>query len=307
MRQSRWPSPNGEQTLCSRREERPLSRTSRASAEKYGAKVLTVPTDVADPAAVEKLAVQAEKEFDRIDAWINNTSVATYGQLFEVPLTEVRRAVDVNLVGCLNGMRAAVPRMHAAGGGVLVTIGSTLGVVTVPYLGAYTLTKHAVLALCNTLRQELRAQGATGISVCTVLPGGIDTPMFSHAGNHTGRKLRPPPPVSRPARVAERVVELLEHPRREAYVGLGSHTMTTQWKLTPGLSERALTWFGQRAQFVRGHSAPATTGNLFTPAAEQALVNGGWLDKHKYSRRTALVGAAASTAVFLHWYRKGRR
>jgi NAD(P)-dependent dehydrogenase (short-subunit alcohol dehydrogenase family) len=106
-----------------------------------GAPVLEVPTDTADPDAVERLAAAAQAEYGRIDAWGNNAGVAVYGRLLDLPLDQVHRTVDVDVFGYLHGARAAVPRLRAAGGGVLIMVGSVLSEVSLPYLGAYTMSK----------------------------------------------------------------------------------------------------------------------------------------------------------------------
>jgi short-subunit dehydrogenase len=282
-----------------------LEQTARAC-ERLGARTLVVPTDVADPDAVAQLASAAVARFGRIDAWINNAAVACYGRLTDIPVDQFRRTLDVNLIGCVNGIDAALPRLRDAGGGVLVTVASTLAKVTIPYLGAYTVTKHGVLALCDTLRQELRADGVAGISVCVLLPGGVDTPLFSHAANLTGRGLRPPPPVTTAARVADRLVRLLEHPRRQAYVGVGTRSLSTHWDLAAPLTERLLTWYGRRAHFVSGQAAPVTTGNLFAPDDRPARIGGGWRDQRQYVAASAMVGTLAVALGALRWYRGGR-
>jgi NAD(P)-dependent dehydrogenase (short-subunit alcohol dehydrogenase family)/uncharacterized protein YndB with AHSA1/START domain len=227
--------------------------------------VIAVPTDTADPAQVERLAAAAEREYGRIDAWVNNAGVAAYGALLDLPLEEVRRIVDVDLFGYLYGARAAVPRLRAAGGGVLVMVASMLSEVTFPYLGAYNIAKHGVLALCDTLRQELRLDGAGEVSVCAVLPAVFETPLYARAGNRTGRALRPPPPAAPAVLAGRRIVRLLEHPRRQVRVGGAASTLAAQWRLAPAFTERLLGWYASRAQFRRGHEAASTSGNLFQP------------------------------------------
>lgn len=243
-----------------------LAARSVAPIEDLGTEVVAVPTDTSRPEDVERLAATAEERFGRIDAWVNNAAVALYGRLADIPLDQIRHTIDVDLFGYLYGARAAIPRLRAAGGGVLLMVGSVLAEVTFPYQGAYNIAKHGVLGMCNTLRQELRADG---VSVCAVLPGPMDTPLFSHAGNHTGRALRPPPPVNRPERVAERIVRVLQNPRRQVHAGLGMSLLSWQWRLAPGLTERILDAYGRRTMFVTDRAAPPTAGNLY--ASDPAL------------------------------------
>ncbi|MGH3730995.1 MAG: SDR family NAD(P)-dependent oxidoreductase [Micromonosporaceae bacterium] len=246
-----------------------------AQCERLRSEALVVPTDVSDPAAVRHLADAAEERFGQVDAWINGAAVAVFGGFVTIPLDELRRVIDVDLMGYVYGARAAVPKLRAAGGGVLLMIGSLLSDVTVPYLGGYSLAKHATQALCDTLRQELRAEGATEVSVCAVLPSSIDTPLFTHAANHTGRRVRPLPPVNPPWRIAGRIIRVLESPRPRAYPGLGAAALGYQWRLAPGLTRWLLTWYASRTEFT-GETATRTTGNLFSSRDGSVQWDGGW-------------------------------
>jgi short-subunit dehydrogenase len=263
-----------------------------------GGAALPVPTDVSDARAVEALAATATARFGRIDAWINNAAVALYADLADAPLDEVRRTIEVNLFGYLHGIRAALPRLSAAGGGVIVNVASVLSAVTTPYMGAYNLSKHAVRALSDTVRQELPDRS---VSVCTVLPASIDTPLYRHAGNRTGYTVRPLPPVYPPEVVAQAVVRLLRSPRREAYAGRLGHLLALQQRLTPALVERVMAGYGRRAAVAAIPAVP-TPGNLFTPGGEPPAVEGGYHGRQRRAVRTAVgVGAiglaAGATAV----------
>jgi NAD(P)-dependent dehydrogenase (short-subunit alcohol dehydrogenase family) len=245
-----------------------------------GGAALAVPTDVTDAAAVDGLATDAVARFGRIDAWVNNAAVGLYARLVDAPLEEVRRTVDVNLFGSLHGVRAAVPRLRASGGGVIVNVASVLADVTVPFMGAYNVSKHAVRALSETVRQEL---GDRSVSVCTVLPASIDTPFYRHAGNRSGRAVRPMPPVYPPELVAATIVRVLRRPRRVAYAGRLGHALAVQWRLTPALTERVLAWYGRRAPFDDALAA-ATPGNLYTTGTGPVRLDGGFRDRHRTNK-----------------------
>ncbi|NHW87504.1 SDR family NAD(P)-dependent oxidoreductase, partial [Escherichia coli] len=92
------------------------------------------------------------------------------GLFDEIPVTEFRRVLDVNLLGTANGIRAALPHLSAAGGGVVVNNASGLAEVAMPYQSPYNAAKHGVRGLSDTVRQELRATGRGAVSICTVLP-----------------------------------------------------------------------------------------------------------------------------------------
>ncbi|MEU8157884.1 SDR family oxidoreductase [Micromonospora sp. NPDC048986] len=262
-----------------------------------GGRALVVPTDVTELESVRRLADQAAAEFGRIDAWVNNAAVSAVGLFDEIPVAEFRRVLEVNLLGAVHGIKAALPYLGAAGGGVLVNNASVLAEVAMPYQSAYNATKHGIRGLADTVRQELRVTGRGHISVCTVLPATIDTPFFRHTGNHSGRELVPPPPIYPPEVVAETIVRLLRRPRREAYAGGAARLIGLQWRLAPALVERTLGWYAHRTQFGPGARVDSS-GNVFHSDA-QARQDGGWNGRRRQLvRMTAAFGlAAAGTAV----------
>lgn len=265
-------------------------RTVADECHRLGGRAQAVPTDVGDHAAVQRLAERTVAAFGRIDAWINNAGVSAYGVLDDVPPEEFRRVIETNLLGTAYGIRAALPHLRAAGGGVVINNASVLAEVALPYMAAYNASKHGIRGLANTVRQELRAAGERNISVCTVLPATIDTPFFASAGNHTGRELVPPPPVYPPRVVADTMLRLLRRPRREAYAGGAARALGLQWRLAPAVLERLLTSYGKRAEF--GPSpAPATPGNLFAGAGT-GQPQGGWRGERRH-----VVGATAALGV----------
>ncbi|MEH1054261.1 SDR family oxidoreductase [Micromonospora sp. CPCC 206171] len=286
----------GADIVLAARSEPALEDVARHCRE-LGGRALAVPTDVTDPVAVEELAARAAAEYGRIDGWVNNAAVSAVGLFDEIPVSEFRRVLEVNLLGAAYGIRAALPWLSLSGGGVVVNNASVLAEVAMPYQSAYNATKHGIRGLADTVRQELRVTGRGNISICTVLPATIDTPFFRHAGNHTGRELVPPPPVYPPETVAETIVRLLRRPRREAYAGGAARLIGLQWRLAPALAERALGWYAHRTQFGPAGAADST-GNVFRAGAE-AQREGGWHGRRRQVVRvTAAFGlAAAGTAV----------
>lgn len=275
----------------------PALRQVAQRCRELGGRAVAVPTDVTDLESVQRLADRAVGEFGRIDAWVNNAAVSAVGLFDEIPVAEFRRVLEVNLLGTVHGIKAALPYLGAAGGGVLVNNASVLAEVAMPYQSAYNAAKHGIRGLADTVRQELRVTGRGQISVCTVLPATIDTPFFRHAANHSGRELVPPPPIYPPEVVAETIVRLLRRPRREAYAGGAARLLGLQWRLAPALVERTLGWYVHRTQFGPGARLD-NTGNVFH-AGGQASRSGGWHGRRRQLvRMTAAFGlAAAGTAV----------
>lgn len=160
-----------------------------------------------------------------------------------------------------------------------------------------------------SLRQELFLDGAKEIHICTVLPASIDTPLYQHAGNYTGRAAEPLPPVYTPEQVAETFIRLVENPRREVYVGNAARTLNLQSLLTPERAERQLAIMTDKLQLLQDRPVPPREGNLFEPSPEWTTIRGGWkVDGHIPLRRAALLGAAAITPILLAaWFRLGMK
>ncbi|MGW0365753.1 SDR family oxidoreductase [Streptomyces sp. NPDC002990] len=283
--------------LASRRAE--ALEAVRAECEGHrGAQALAVPTDVTDPAAVDDLARRAVGRFGRIDVWVNCAAVTVFGPFEEVPLEDFRKVMDVNVMGYVHGARAALRVMRRQGSGTLINVSSIVGVVSQPYAHAYGMSKHAVRALSASLRQELRLDKAKDIHVCTVLPATIDTPLFEHAANYTGRKPLAMPPVYSPERVAKAIVDLVRAPRREVVVGPMGRSMVLESRIMPGMVERVMAHQVDKTHLSRKESAPAGHGNLHVPAPGPGAAHGGWAGRRRTAaRRMTAVAVLACAAA----------
>ena len=254
-----------------------------------GALAITVPTDVTDPEAVQTLADRAVAEFGRIDVWVNNAAVSYFSPLLEVPLQDVRQVLDVNVMGCVHGARAALPVMRRQGRGVLINISSVVAEIPLPYTSAYSMSKAAVRALGVSLRQELRLEGLGHVHVCTVVPASIDTPFCRHAANYTGRAARPVAPVSDARAVARAVMGAARRPRREVVVGALGRSMVLQHKMAPGPTESLIERLIPVLHFSGEHTTVSTAGNLYEPCPDPATakISGGWAGRRKTLQRRA--------------------
>jgi NAD(P)-dependent dehydrogenase (short-subunit alcohol dehydrogenase family) len=261
----------GARVVAAARREEPLTSLVRAC-ERLGSRALAVPTDVTDETAVEALARRAVEEFGRVDVWVNNAGVYLAGRFEDVPSADFRRVLEINLLGNINGARAAVRQFRRQGGGILINNDSIAGIVPMAHFSAYTASKFGLLGFSLALRQELRG---TGIEVCTVLPSSVDTPIFQHAGNYDGRQMRALTPTYAPQQVARTMVSLAERPRRLAVVGGFGWLLTRLYPLVPSLIE----WGAARiisSQHFRAEARQPTSGNLFTPMPEGTGPGGGW-------------------------------
>src|ERR687894_1663690 len=273
-----------------------------AECEALGGEVLAVPTDVAEWGSVEELARRAVERFGRIDVWVNNAVLAAVGRLEDVPPEANRRVVEANLLGYIYGAQAALPRFREQGSGVLINMSSGFGLVGAPYAGAYTATKFAQRGLAQALRGELRG---TGVHVCTVMPGGVDTPAYRLAANYSGRAAGPKGFLASPEKIARVVVRCAENPRPEVVVGNSVRALRLTHALAPGVVERAVARTIERG-FLRQEPEDSSPGNLHEPSAEWTGTDGGFNRESgrrvsNAARRLAAVGAPVLGSVVLSW------
>jgi NAD(P)-dependent dehydrogenase (short-subunit alcohol dehydrogenase family) len=259
--------------------------------EERGESALAVPTDVTDEAAVEALARRAIETFGRIDVWVNNAAVTLFGRIEETPLEPYRRVIETNLFGYVHGARAAIPYLREQGRGVLINVASVAGKVGQPYTSAYCASKFAILGLSECLRQELL--DAPDIHVCAILPPSVDTPIFHHAANYTGRAIQPIPPVCDAYAVARAIVATAESPRREVVLGGVGQRLLLMHTLAPGYTERQMARKVER-EHLQDRPAEPSAGNLFEPMPGDGRISGGW---KRTSRTSSALGGAAVAGV----------
>ena len=128
--------------------------------------------DVTDDASMLAAVAQVRAEQGRLDALVNNAGYGSYGSLEDVPMSEARRQVEVNLFGLARLTQLALPMMRAQGSGHVVNITSIGGKMHEPLGAWYHATKFAVEGLSDCLRMELEP---FGIHVVIVEPGAIRT------------------------------------------------------------------------------------------------------------------------------------
>ncbi|MFV9636664.1 SDR family oxidoreductase [Mycobacterium neumannii] len=140
--------------------------------------------DVRDPEALERVAAQVYSEIGPVRLLVNNAGVEQFGYLWDTPVANWDRLVDINVNGVFYGIRAFLPRMIAANTPSWVwNLSSIGGVAAVPLQAPYIMSKHAVLALTECLRLEVELAGhGDRIHVQAVLPGAVKSNIFESAG-----------------------------------------------------------------------------------------------------------------------------
>jgi uncharacterized protein len=190
-----------------RREERLVSLVSDISAA--GGRASYQVCDVAAAAAVERAAAAVLAEHGRIDVLVNNAGTPLHRAFMDSQVEELQRVMQVNYMGTVHWMKAALPSMTAHGRGAIVNVASTAGAAPWTWEAGYSASKAAVIALTEAVAPEL---ARAGVHCGWVNPGLVRTEIFSEeALRHV------PPRVRRsfmePAVVARAILGVVEHER----------------------------------------------------------------------------------------------
>lgn len=208
--------------------------------EAGGGRAFPVVADVSSQAELDAAVAAGVARFGRIDTWVNNAGVAAYSTLLDLPLDEHRRIFETNYWGVVYGSLAAIRHFRTRpGAAVLINVGSVNSDIAVPLLSAYSASKHAVKGFTDALRRELLASDPA-ISVTLVKPSGIATALPQHARNHLDREPRIVPPLYAPEIVADAILHVAVHPRREIAVGAIGALLAVPMALAPRLMDRLL-------------------------------------------------------------------
>jgi NAD(P)-dependent dehydrogenase (short-subunit alcohol dehydrogenase family) len=151
-----------------------------------GAPVLAVRTDVSKADDVEELAKRAYDKFGAVHVLCNNAGVGGGGLSWETPLEDWEWVFGVNLWGVIHGIRTFIPRMLKDGGeGHVINTASVAGLITSPYMAVYGATKHAVVAITESMKMELDLVGAK-IGASVLCPGFVATKISESERNRPG-------------------------------------------------------------------------------------------------------------------------
>ncbi len=153
-----------------------------------GATAVDAVCDVRDAEAVQALADMVYREIGPVRLLVNNAGIEQFGYLWDTPVANWGRVMDINVTGVFHGVRAFLPAMLASGEPAWVwNMSSVGGVSTVQLQAPYIVSKHAVLALTECLRVEVELAGHDDhVCVQAVLPGPVQSNIFTAAGGVDG-------------------------------------------------------------------------------------------------------------------------
>jgi len=277
--------------------------------ESLGGRALALPCDVADAAAVEAAADLIERELGPIDVWVNNAMVSVFSRVREMKAEEYRRVTEVTYLGYVHGTLAALRRMLPRDRGVIVQVGSALAYRGIPAQSAYCAAKHAVQGFNDSLRSELKHDGS-GVRVTDVHLPAMNTPQFRWVKSRLPNRAQPVPPIHQPEIAAEAILFVMDHERREMWVGWPTVKAILGNRIAPWYADRVLARDGiENQQIDEEPENPHRPHNLWDPvdgtrdfgargdfgAEAVGSTSQLWLARN----RNFLLGGAVAAGVFL--------
>lgn len=194
-------------------------------------------TDVTRPEEVARLVKEAVAAFGRLDILVNNAGVGYFGRLESMSIGDIRHLFEVNVLGTLFGIQAAVPIMRSQRSGHIINVSSVVGKRATPGSGMYAATKFAQVALSESLRLEL---SDAGIDVSVICPVSTTTEFFEVAASRSPLRVDPTGPIYSAEHVAEVIVRCARRPRPEILVYPPARLMVILNAVSPWLVDRML-------------------------------------------------------------------
>ena len=250
-------------------------------AEAVGSEAIAVETDVAHRDQVERLVDEAVGRFGRIDTYIANAMVTVYAETHHLDEDELRRVFDVNFFGGVYGYWASLPHLRDSRG-TYVQIASALSYRGIPLQAAYCSTKAALRTFFESARVEQEKE-RSGVDICVVLPGAINTPQFDRARQKMGLQPMPVPPIYQPEPFAEAVAHCCEHPIRELPIGWGAQKLCWGQKLSPRAGDLMLLRIGWKQQHTNELKPQDSPDNLFETLPGDPGAHGPFDDRSRES------------------------
>ncbi|MGW7467602.1 SDR family NAD(P)-dependent oxidoreductase [Streptomyces xantholiticus] len=171
--------------------------------------------DLADPASAEHIARRAVESAGHVDVLVAAAGIGWAGPFTAIPPAAIDEVLAVDLASVVHLVRRLLPQMVARGRGRVVLLGSIAGAVGVEDEAVYSAAKAALAAFADSLRYELKG---SGVQICLVIPGIVDTPFFERRGAPCLRSRPKPVPAEQVAEAVWRMV--VGRDRAEVFIPL---------------------------------------------------------------------------------------
>ena len=170
--------------------DEPGLKSTLNEVQSRGVRAFAMRVDVSRYQEVESFCSKAIAQFGATHVVCNNAGVSPLGAVWENTLADWQWILGVNLWGVIHGVRAFVPRLLAQGEGHVVNTASVAGLISPPGMGAYNVTKHAVVALSESLYHDLRLRGSP-VGVSVLCPAYVPTGIADSERNRPRELLNP--------------------------------------------------------------------------------------------------------------------
>jgi 3(or 17)beta-hydroxysteroid dehydrogenase len=150
-----------------------------AVAKELGDRAIFLEHDVSSEESWIKTVAATLEEFGRLDILVNNAGVVVVATIEDTTYAQLKTVEAVNIDGPFLGCKHAIPAMAASGGGSIINISSTAGLVGTPAFAAYSASKGAVRSLTQSVALHCK-QRKNGIRCNSIHPGGMKTPMVQN-------------------------------------------------------------------------------------------------------------------------------
>jgi short-subunit dehydrogenase len=201
--------------------------------------------DVTREEDMARLVREATRAYGRLDILVANAGVGYFGRLESMSPAEVRRLLDINLLGTIHAIQAAVPVLRSQGSGHLILVSSVVGRRASPGNGIYCATKAAQVALAESLRLEL---AEAGIHVSVVCPVSTTTEFFETAAARSPVRVDPTGPVYSADQVARVLLRVARRPRPEVMVYPPARLMVILNAISPRIVDRIMGIYWRRVR-----------------------------------------------------------
>lgn len=241
-------------------------------AAELGANALAVTMDVSREEDMARLMAAAVSRFGKVDVWINNAGLGIMGSFTDIPLKDMLRLVDINLLGMMYGSHHALRQFKEQGAGVLINMSSFISSVPLPFGAVYCATKYGIAGMTAGLHLEMELEDWKDIHVCMVHPWVTDTPWPEHSGNYSGHDITLGP-VDDPETVIDAVIGLIDEPRESVEIGIKSKAAIVSQHISP-LGTEKLNGALLLEMLKAAPPAEKTSGSIHSPRSEGIEVSG---------------------------------
>lgn len=214
-----------------------------AVAEQLGAPGLVA--DLADPAARDRLATEALAAYGRVDVLINNAGAGWSGPFTDMSILQRHKLLDLDLAAAIDLTGRLLPAMIDRNYGTVCFVSSVAGRTGVAGEAVYAAAKAGLDGFAESLRLET---SGTGVRICSVVPGAVDTGFFDHRGRSYQRRFPRPVPAEA---VAQALITGISSDKAEIWVPSWLRIASVVRALLPGAFRRLSARFGEPVRLRR--------------------------------------------------------